>query len=144
MADERKSCVQVVASSLSMSCSGSRKHAGWSARHLTVLVCLVALSCPVSLVAQSTQGSLLGAVQDASGAVVPGAEVKIVSLTEGSVRIFTTDSAGKYLALDLKPDRYRVEVAKAGFVHQVVNDVALLARQERRAHGARGRTRLHQ
>jgi hypothetical protein len=119
---------------LSRNLPGPRRPAGSciSTCYLSAVLCLIALACPGGLVAQSTQGLILGTVQDTSGAVVPGAEVRIVSLNEGSVRAVATDASGKYLALDLKPDRYRLEVSKFGFGHQVVPEVSLLARQELR------------
>lgn len=79
--------------------------------------------------AQSTLGTILGTVSDATGGVVAGATVKITDTDEGTSRTFQTDSKGNYAAVDSKPDRYSVEVNKTGFRTEVVPGLLLTARQ---------------
>ena len=85
-----------------------------------------------STTGQSTQGTILGTVRDTSGSVIASADIKITSIEEGASRTGASNELGDYLASNLKPGRYRIEVQKAGFKLGVHNDVQLLARQELR------------
>src|SRR5947209_17598246 len=72
------------------------------------------------LMAQSQP--LYGTAVDSSGAVVPGATVKITDLGKSEVvRTATTDENGRFRELDIQPGRYQVSVAKAGFKTTGVN-----------------------
>ena len=69
-----------------------------------------------SLRAQSTQGSILGTVSDATGAVVIGAEVEVKSEATGFVRNTNSNEQGFYLVDKLLPGQaYTVTVTSAGF-----------------------------
>ena len=67
-------------------------------------------------VAVFAQGSLIGVVRDASGAVLPGATVEASSpaLIE-KVRSTVTDSSGQYRITDLRPGTYQITFTLAGF-----------------------------
>ena len=82
--------------------------------------------------AQFTQGSIVGTVKDAGGAVVPGAHVSITSVEEGTVRETTTNNVGDYRFLDVKAGHYNVNIQATGFEKWQVADVALAVRQELR------------
>ena len=67
-----------------------------------------------SLMAQSQNVS--GTVVDASGGVVPGAQIKITDTVKGTVaREVTTDQEGRFQALNLQPGSYLITVEVAGF-----------------------------
>ncbi len=103
-------------------------------RRLRLLLCLASLACwGTSANAQSTQGTILGTIRDSSGSVVASAEIKITNVEEGASRTLISNEFGDFLAPDLKPGRYRIEVQKTGFKLDVRNDVQLLARQELRS-----------
>jgi hypothetical protein len=87
---------------------------------------------PALLLAQSTQSTILGTVRDASGAVVPSAQVVITETDKRTSGNYTTDANGNYQAQDLPPGRYKLEVTKAGFQTKVMEGLALTARQELR------------
>ena len=57
------------------------------------LVCLLAMAAPC-LRAQSTFGTVLGTVQDASGAVVPGATVTLLNTGTTAQRVATSNNSG--------------------------------------------------
>lgn len=77
---------------------------------------LAALVLCVSCVyAQSNEGRILGTIRDASGAVVPGAKVTIVSMETNAARSLITNSAGDYTAPYLEPGLYKVSVEAPGF-----------------------------
>ena len=82
-------------------------------RTLVVLLCILLLS--ISLTAQTFRGSLLGTVTDASGAVVPDADVKVVGLDTGLTRTARTNDQGNYSVPELPFGNYSVAVTKAGF-----------------------------
>jgi hypothetical protein len=79
---------------------------------LTVLaVALAALPAG----AQVLYGSLVGSVQDESGAVVPGAAVTLTNKGTGQVLEATTDTEGNYSINNILPGTYDVKVTKQGF-----------------------------
>lgn len=60
-------------------------------------------------------GALSGTVTDASGAVVPGAQVIVTSNATGQAVTVTSNARGFYQAPLLSPGSYSVDVSKAGF-----------------------------
>jgi hypothetical protein len=60
-------------------------------------------------------GSVSGTVNDASGAVIPGAVSKATNLETGVERQVTTDARGFYSFLDLPVGRYEILIEKPGF-----------------------------
>lgn len=64
---------------------------------------------------QTFRGSMAGSVADASGAAVPGTEVKIVNKGTGLTRTVETGTGGEFTFPNLDPGVYTVTVAKAGF-----------------------------
>ncbi len=98
------------------------------------LVCLIAALalisiCPTLLVAQSTFGTVLGTVKDASGSVIPNASVRITNLDENTSREVEANSNGDYEVVNMKPGRYRIEVKAQGFQMFTAPEVMLVARQ---------------
>jgi Carboxypeptidase regulatory-like domain/TonB dependent receptor len=91
----------------------------------------VALST-IHAYAQSTFGSIRGTVQDASGAVIPGAAVTIHSLDESFERDVTTSDSGDFVVENLKAGHYKLTVHHDGFADAVVDSAALEARQDLR------------
>jgi Carboxypeptidase regulatory-like domain len=84
----------------------------------TWLICL-----PTTVIAQS---AIAGAVKDSSGAVLPGVNVEATSqvLIEKS-KTATTNEAGEYRLIDLRPGTYTVTFTLAGFQTVVRNDIIL-------------------
>jgi hypothetical protein len=70
--------------------------------------------------AQSTFGTILGTVQDISGAVIPGALITAHSLDENAELTTTSGSGGEFVFENLKAGRYKVTVRKEGFTDSVV------------------------
>ena len=75
--------------------------------------------------AQST-GSIQGTITDASGAIVPGAEIAITSQATNENHGLRSDSAGFYSLPSLQPGNYRVEVKASGLESQVANNLAVV------------------
>src|SRR5689334_437114 len=64
---------------------------------LAALLGLAALSLAVPSRAQVTTGTIVGTVQEASGAVIPGASVTVTNTEKGTALAFETDQNGSYL-----------------------------------------------
>ena len=77
----------------------------------------LALSVALTASAQSqiTTGTIQGTVEDANGAVVPGASVEIKNVETNNSRSLTTNDEGRFTALQLMPGKYVVTVSKQGF-----------------------------
>jgi Carboxypeptidase regulatory-like domain/TonB-dependent Receptor Plug Domain len=89
-----------------------------------LIICLFAFSS--SLFAQNTSGSITGAVQDASGAVIPGAQVKLVNQDQGVTTQQTiTNEAGLYVFSALPASNYTVTVELPGFKTYTKKDIKL-------------------
>ena len=65
--------------------------------------------------AQTTYGSIAGAVSDPSGAAVAGAQVTLTNLGTSEKRTQSTGNDGLYLFVNLLPGRYGIDVEKSGF-----------------------------
>lgn len=101
-------------------------------RTLIRYVCLAALVSTLQLRAQSTFGSIVGTVKDATGAVLTDASVKVTLTDENATSEFSTNGNGNYEALNLKPGHYKVTVDHPGFQEKAVENLLLQARQTSR------------
>ncbi|MGO8792870.1 MAG: carboxypeptidase regulatory-like domain-containing protein [Terriglobia bacterium] len=99
------------------------------ARYFLLIFCF---SLPALLLAQSTQSTILGTVKDASGAIIPSAQIVITDTDKGTSASYTTGASGNYQAQDLPPGKYKMEVTKAGFQSKMIEGLVLTARQELR------------
>src|SRR5690349_1234380 len=68
---------------------------------------------------QGTTGTILGTIQDSSGALVPAATVQITNVETGIGRTVTTDTRGFYTAPNLGLGEYQVTVTANGFQTEV-------------------------
>ena len=77
----------------------------------------LAMMWPVLVaVAQNTNsGDIRGVVTDSSGAIIPGATVKVDDVDKGISHTYTTDSAGLYDTGSIVPDHYLVTITAPGF-----------------------------
>ena len=77
------------------------------------LVLVLALSTPLK--GQSTHGSIVGTVTDATNAVLPGVSVMVVNKETNFSRVVLTNDAGYYEATALLAGTYRVQAEFPGF-----------------------------
>ncbi len=84
---------------------------------------LFSLAC-AALWAQGTS-QIQGIVSDATGAAVPGAEVKVTQTDTSFTRIVTTGADGVYALPSLPVGPYRIEVSKQGFTTYVQTGIVL-------------------
>ncbi len=81
------------------------------------------------LAAQSTFGTIAGAVTDASGAVISGASVEAADQLTGVTRKVASDAGGHYEFLNLDPGIYTITVSAPNFTTKKNKDVILKARE---------------
>jgi len=81
--------------------------------------------------AQQFTGTIQGIVQDATNAVVVGADVSIINISTNEVRHVATDGEGAYVAPQLKPGLYRVVAERTGFKTATVDGIKLDVQQIR-------------
>ena len=83
------------------------------------ILCSLFIGICLGLAAASTawaqQAALSGTVQDTTGAVLPGASVKLTSKAQGTVRDIITNEAGVYQFSFLPPGVYDLEISLPGF-----------------------------
>ena len=91
-----------------------------------VCMCAIALTglAPCAF-GQTIDGNIIGTVFDATGAVVPGAEVSAVNNATGVRSQTTTDANGTYRFNNLPVGIYNVTVKKPGFTDAVLGDLAV-------------------
>jgi hypothetical protein len=82
--------------------------------HKAVLLILI-LALSLRMQAQVLYGSLVGAVHDAAGAVVPGATVTVTNLGTAQTLTVITNNAGSYTFSNLLPGTYDLTVTAPGF-----------------------------
>ena len=88
------------------------------------LLSLLAILAMASVAgAQTSNGTLVGAVTDQTGAVIPNVDVKVVSPQYGQVHEATTDSAGTYRIEGLQPGIYSVTFTAPGLAALRVGSV---------------------
>lgn len=79
------------------------------------LALLLLLSSPGLGPAQTGRGGISGLVSDPTGAVVPGADVKVVNRATGVSQETRSTTAGRYSFTNLVPGAYTVTVSQTGF-----------------------------
>ena len=84
-------------------------------RLLMGLVVCLAATAPQTLFAQRTNAQLTGVVSDATGAVIPRAEIVVANDDTKIARNTVTNQLGYYTVPLLPPGNYRISVRKQGF-----------------------------
>jgi Carboxypeptidase regulatory-like domain len=87
-----------------------------------VLLCLVHIEAAL---AQSTNASVGGLVQDASQAYIPGVTVTATNTQTGVVTTAVSNESGAYNIPSLLPGTYKLTAELPGFKTQIFNDVQL-------------------
>jgi len=78
-------------------------------------VVLAVLSFACGAMGQAETATVSGLITDDTGAVVPGAEVKLQSVERGTVGNSKTNNAGIYVFASVHPGQYQLTVQKPGF-----------------------------
>lgn len=89
---------------------------------------LALLAAPLS--GQLTRGTILGAVQDPSGAAISNATVSIANVATGAGRSTTSNGDGFYRLPGIDPGIYSVTFAASGFAEAKINRIEVTTSQE--------------
>ena len=92
----------------------ARVESGFGLRTIAVVCLAAALGTVPGAFGQNTS-TISGLVTDATGAVIPGAEVTITREETGTVTSVATNEVGAYTAAGLEVGSYTLEVKAAGF-----------------------------
>src|SRR3984893_19425061 len=85
------------------------------------------------LLAQGVESrDILGIVEDSSGAVIPGVEIKAKHVATGQERKATTGESGVYVLSFMQPGEYTLTADKAGFKTEVRSGLGLQLNQKAR------------
>jgi len=102
-------------------------------RFFPCLVVVALLAFPsVTLAQTGSNASMTGTVRDASGAIVPGAQVSVSNADTGVVRSTTTNDVGLYYVPNLIPGPYELRVQASGFETTTIADIHLEIEQQAR------------
>ncbi len=83
--------------------------------YLTLSAFFLFLANAPRALAQVDEGSIVGVVQDPSGAVVPGAQVTLLNTDQGITLNTTTSGAGEYTFSPVRIGHYSVSASAPGF-----------------------------
>ena len=78
-------------------------------------LCCISLIVSAGAWAQTFYGSVVGTVNDSSGAAVVQASVTLTNTATADRRAGQTDGAGNYQFVNIPPGQYRVEIERPGF-----------------------------
>src|SRR5215469_10799632 len=87
---------------------------------MRLLRCLFVLGCVSCFAAigfgqNTNSGDIRGTVLDASGAILPGAKVRVTNIETGVVTNYVTNAEGIYDTNSILPGNYSIEFSKEGF-----------------------------
>lgn len=94
----------------------------------SVLGCVV-LTFSLAVHAQNAQGTIVGHVNDPSGAAIAGGTVTVTNTETGVANTYTTNRNGDYTAPALNPGNYTVAVEAPGFNRAVSGKLILEVQQ---------------
>src|ERR1700716_1329019 len=98
----------------------------------TVVGLLIALFCNAPSLGQSTFGSIVGTVKDASGDVVNAASVVLTNTGTSAKRSVSTDPNGWFSFVNVEPGTYQLVVEQPGFQKTEFVNLDLQARETKR------------
>lgn len=94
------------------------------ASHLAILLALLTMSS-LPLLAQFDTGNIKGTVTDASGAMLPQAEVTVTNIGTGIKKALSTDQSGNFVASALPFGTYVVSAKSTGFAEAKSQQIVL-------------------
>ena len=91
---------------------------------------LILCSLTLPLFGQAGLGTINGSVTDSTGAVVPGAHVKLAQLSTKSTREITSSQQGLFNLPSLVPGQYTLSVSHPSFKDEVLENIVINGFQE--------------
>lgn len=104
-----------------------RRRINAAALQAVVVAVLIFLAVPMR--SQTAQGTIVGSVKDANGALIGGAVVKVLNTATGVQQSTATNSAGSFSVTALNPGDYTVSASKTGFEQANINAVTVSTAQ---------------
>lgn len=89
------------------------------------LVIALTMSGVAGFAQNTNSGDIRGTVTDTTGAVIPGATVKVEDVDKGITHVYTTDGAGLYDTGSIVPDHYLLTFTAPGFQTYVRGPITL-------------------
>jgi hypothetical protein len=102
-------------------------------RRIGYIFALLLISFSPSLFAQAVNGTLLGTVTDASGAIVSDARITATQNGTGVKRETVSNESGNYTMPDMVPGTYSVTAVKQGFKQETRENITVLTNTTERA-----------
>ena len=99
----------------------------WKSPGALLLLVLAIVAGAPSGFSQAVNGTLLGTVSDATGAIVANAKITATETATGAAHQTTTNDSGNYSFPDLQPGSYSVTVESTGFKKATQQNISLLA-----------------
>ena len=107
-------------------------HWGISGCILTLLTFALFLTMPAKIQAQLATADVLGTVTDATGAVVPDADVKLLNTGTGISRTQKSSKTGEFIFSSVQIGTYKVTIEAKGFKAFTVSNLQLTTGQRAR------------
>jgi Carboxypeptidase regulatory-like domain/TonB dependent receptor-like, beta-barrel len=101
-------------------------------RYVSTAVVLLSLFVSFNAFSQSTNATVGGTVQDATGAFIPGVTVTATNVGTGIVTMVVSNEAGVYQFASLQPGTYEIKSELPGFQTAIVKDFPLGGAQQAR------------
>lgn len=79
---------------------------------------------------QATTGSITGQVEDATGAIIPNADITAADVNKGTEFRGRSNSAGSYVVLNVTPGTYKVTATAPGFATGVALNASVVIDQK--------------
>jgi len=93
--------------------------------YAVLCIALLLLTMPFVVAQQVNVAEVVGQITDSTGAVVPGATVRMIETQRGVVHTVVADTNGRYVMPGLPVGDYRLEVEKGSFKKYVQNGIVL-------------------
>src|SRR2546428_12887930 len=98
-------------------------------RFVAAIVALIALGTCLSF-AQTSTATILGAVKDTTGALIPGVSITIKHTDTGQTRTAISSETGDYIVALLPVGEYEITTAMPSFKQQVRSGINLVVGQQ--------------
>jgi hypothetical protein len=88
-------------------------------------ICLIFLLLALPVSAQVGTASLMGTVQDSTGAALPDADLKLVNSQTGTENISRTSGDGRFILPGVLPGAYSFQIERSGFATTQLSGIVL-------------------
>ncbi|MBB5339404.1 TonB-dependent receptor [Tunturiibacter gelidoferens] len=101
-------------------------------KKLRLIIPLLVLALSPCVFGQAVNATLLGTINDPTGATVPGVKVTVIEAATGAVHQTVTNESGNYTIPDLPPGTYNITAEAPGFKKDTHQNIDLLTNSSTR------------